>query len=153
LHQSLSALRTLNIQGRLICVFGAGGNRDHGKRPLMGAAVARWADVALITSDNPRSEDPLDIINMIIPGLDNNGFRRELFWTGSPMSYICEPDRAAAIAVAILEAEENDVVLIAGKGHETYQSVKGGKLRFDDRQEALKALTLRERRMSLNVQS
>ncbi|MDR1397939.1 MAG: UDP-N-acetylmuramoyl-L-alanyl-D-glutamate--2,6-diaminopimelate ligase [Desulfarculales bacterium] len=148
LHQSLSALRTLNIKGRLICVFGAGGNRDRGKRPMMGEAVARWADVALITSDNPRDEDPLDIINMILPGLDSNGFKCEPFWTGSPMSYICEPDRAKAIAVAILEADDNDVILIAGKGHETYQSVKGRRHFFDDREEASKALALRERRIS-----
>jgi UDP-N-acetylmuramoyl-L-alanyl-D-glutamate--2,6-diaminopimelate ligase len=144
LRQALGALRVLNIQGRLICVFGAGGNRDHGKRPLMGQAVADWADTAVVTSDNPRDEEPMDIINMITPGLEQNGFQRAAQWSGSYMTYTCEPDRAQAIETVILGADNDDVILIAGKGHEDYQMIKGVKHHFDDYEQALAALGKRQ---------
>ena len=104
-------------RGRLICVFGCGGNRDAGKRPLMGAVVARLAHVAIVTSDNPRNEDPGSIISDIIK--DNRNLD-------------VEPDRAAAIQRAINMAEPADVVLIAGKGHEDYQEIQGVKHPFSD---------------------
>jgi UDP-N-acetylmuramoyl-L-alanyl-D-glutamate--2,6-diaminopimelate ligase len=148
LRQALGALRSLNITGRLICVFGAGGGRDHGKRELMGQAVASWADVAVVTSDNPRDEEPMDIINMITPGLERNGFQCQPQWVGDYMTYICEPDRARAISTAILEADDNDVILIAGKGHEDYQIIKGVKHHFDDYEQALDVLRQRKPKMS-----
>jgi UDP-N-acetylmuramoyl-L-alanyl-D-glutamate--2,6-diaminopimelate ligase len=110
----LQALRPVAQKrgGRLVIVFGAG-DRDPAKRPLMGAVARRLADHVLVTSDNPRSEDPLEIIQQI----------------GLPDS---EPDRAAAIERAIAQAQSNDVVLIAGKGHEDYQEIAGRRLPFSD---------------------
>jgi len=104
-------------RGRLICVFGCGGNRDAGKRPLMGAIAARLADVAIVTSDNPRNEDPDSIIADITRG---------------QTSMKVEADRAKAIQQAIKQARPNDIVLIAGKGHEDYQEIKGVKHPFSD---------------------
>jgi len=107
-------------------VFGAGGNRDRQKRPLMGAAAARLADLAIVTSDNPRNEDPLAIIDEILAGVaDRDRDRVEV-----------EPDRAAAIKLAISLAEPGDMVIIAGKGHETYQIIGDQVLPFDDREVA-----------------
>ncbi len=127
LDRVLSSLRPLT-QGRLICVFGCGGDRDRGKRPLMAAAASRHAHRVVLTSDNPRTEDPLAIL----------ADARE----GSPpgIDWVMEPDRARAIHRAILEAAEGDVILIAGKGHEDYQVVGTRRLPFDDRQEARVAL-------------
>ena len=105
-------------------VFGAGGDRDPMKRPLMGEACAKLADKIVVTSDNPRSEDPMAIINAILGGIDGN--RRQ--------SVAVEPDRKAAIEMALREADEGDVVIIAGKGHETTQEIKGVKYPFDDRE-------------------
>ena len=119
-------------QGRIFCVFGCGGDRDPKKRPLMGEAVGRSADVALVTNDNPRSEDPLTIIDAILPGL-----------SGSNARVIVEPDRAKAIERAVLEAAPGDIVLVAGKGHEPYQIIGSITLAFDDRIESRKALELR----------
>ncbi|MBP7559493.1 MAG: UDP-N-acetylmuramoyl-L-alanyl-D-glutamate--2,6-diaminopimelate ligase [Armatimonadetes bacterium] len=113
--------------GRLLCVFGCGGDRDRTKRPLMGAAVAEGADVAYVTSDNPRSEDPEAILDMIAPGL-----------AGAACTRIA--DRRAAIFEAIAEARPDDVVVIAGKGHETYQEARGQRVHFDDREVAREAL-------------
>jgi UDP-N-acetylmuramoyl-L-alanyl-D-glutamate--2,6-diaminopimelate ligase len=110
---------------RVICVFGCGGDRDRGKRPLMGRIARDLADVALVTSDNPRSEDPLAIIDEIV---------------GETRGLEVEPDRRTAIAVAIERAEPGDVVLIAGKGHEQGQEVAGRTLPFDDRDVARDAL-------------
>jgi UDP-N-acetylmuramoyl-L-alanyl-D-glutamate--2,6-diaminopimelate ligase len=110
---------------RLICVFGCGGDRDRGKRPVMGRLARELADVAIVTSDNPRSEDPLAIIEEIVAGSD--GFE-------------IEPDRRAAITQAIELAEPGDVVLIAGKGHEQGQEAAGRTLPFDDREVAREAL-------------
>jgi len=121
----LLAAREL-ASGRLIVVVGAGGDRDRGKRPLMGEIAARLADVALITSDNPRSEDPLAIIQDILQGA---GVGVEI-----------DPDRRSAIHRAVELAGPDDVVVIAGKGHEQGQEIAGSKLPFDDREVARDAL-------------
>ena len=105
-------------------VFGAGGDRDPMKRPLMGAACAKLADRLVVTSDNPRSEDPLKIIDAILVGVDSS--RRQ--------SVLVEPDRRKAIEYALREAGEDDVIVIAGKGHETTQEIQGVKYPFDDRE-------------------
>lgn len=130
-----SVLRTTRAltSGRLIVVLGCGGDRDRGKRPLMGRAATANADLAVITSDNPRSEDPLAIIAEIVPGAEAGGG-----------AFVVEPDRRAAIRLAIAEARTGDVVVIAGKGHETYQELSDGTIPFDDRvvaSEELGALT------------
>jgi UDP-N-acetylmuramoyl-L-alanyl-D-glutamate--2,6-diaminopimelate ligase len=126
---------------RLLCVFGCGGDRDRGKRPLMGAVAAR-ADLSVVTSDNPRTEDPDRIIGDVVPGIEGAG--RTLL---SPVAardgadgYVIEPDRRAAIALAVAAARPGDAVLVAGKGHETYQLVGAEKRRFSDVEEARKAL-------------
>jgi UDP-N-acetylmuramoyl-L-alanyl-D-glutamate--2,6-diaminopimelate ligase len=113
-------------EGRVVCVFGCGGDRDRAKRPLMGAVVSRLADVAVVTSDNPRSEEPTAIIEEILGGMSGD--------------YEIEPDRAAAIAGAIERAEDGDVVVIAGKGHEQGQEFRDGTIPFDDREVARDAL-------------
>lgn len=110
-------------RGRLIVVFGAGGDRDPGKRPLMGEAMTKYADLSIITSDNPRSEDPEKIINDILQGVVNE-------------NYIVEPDRKKAIERAISLMKKDDVLIIAGKGHETYQEIGGKRYPFDDRKVA-----------------
>jgi UDP-N-acetylmuramoyl-L-alanyl-D-glutamate--2,6-diaminopimelate ligase len=128
LEKVLQTLRELNPAGKLWCVFGCGGERDAGKRPLMGAAVSRYADVAMVTSDNPRSEEPQTIIDAIRVGMN-----------GQEMVAL---DRAQAIQNVITLAQAGDVVLIAGKGHEDYQEVAGVKYPFSDvvvAQAALKA--------------
>ena len=128
----LSSLRLVTA-GELIVVLGCGGDRDRGKRPLMGAAAARLADVAVLTSDNPRSEDPLAILAEMLTGV-----------LGVPQveraRVIVEPDRAAAIGLAVAMAGKGDVVLVAGKGHETGQYVAGNVLPFDDREVTAAAL-------------
>ena len=112
----------------MICVFGAGGDRDRGKRPLMGEIAGRLADVAIVTSDNPRSEDPEAILDEIEAGM--NGFAHER-----------EVDRRAAIARAVELAAAGDVVVIAGKGHEQGQEFADGRKEpFDDRRVAAEAL-------------
>ena len=118
LEQVLRALRAHVADGRLICVFGCGGERDPGKRPLMGAIASRLADDVLITSDNPRGEDPMSIIEAIAAGVGR--------------SCVLEPDRERAIEQAIASAAQGDVVLVAGKGHETYQESAGERHPFDD---------------------
>lgn len=116
--------------GRLICLFGCGGDRDRGKRPLMGAVAARHADRIILTSDNPRSEDPLAIIADIEPGIGPDATRH----------VTVEPDRAAAVRLAILAAKAGDVVLLAGKGHEDYQDIDGTRRPYSDALEAESAL-------------
>ena len=130
-------------KGKLIVVFGCGGDRDTGKRPLMGD-VASQADLPIVTSDNPRGEDPDEIIQDIIPGLEKGSLRRmspAKARTGEK-GYLVEADRKAAIALAISLCKPGDTVLIAGKGHETYQEQNGEKKHFDDLEEARKALGL-----------
>ncbi|HGY5554784.1 MAG TPA: glutamate ligase domain-containing protein, partial [Prochlorococcus sp.] len=115
----------------LCCVFGCGGDRDRGKRSQMAAIAARLADRVVVTSDNPRTEDPDQIIADVVAGIPQ----------GTALSV--EQDRAVAIAVAIAEADADDVVLVAGKGHEDYQILGTTKVHFDDREEAERALRRR----------
>jgi UDP-N-acetylmuramoyl-L-alanyl-D-glutamate--2,6-diaminopimelate ligase len=115
--------------GRVITVFGCGGDRDRSKRPLMGAAAGAGSDFVVLTSDNPRSENPLDIMNDALPGLQRSG-----------TDYTLEPDRTKAITLAIHEAEPGDIVLIAGKGHEKVQITAAGAIPFDDIEIARNAL-------------
>jgi len=144
LKRALEAARGM-AKGRVIVVFGCGGERDAGKRPLMGTAAAEGADLAVLTSDNPRNENPEDIISQVTPGLEKGGVRR--ISAGKAKSgekgYLVEADRKAAIETAISLAKEDDVVLIAGKGHETYQIVGTEKRPFDDREVAARALAIR----------
>jgi UDP-N-acetylmuramoyl-L-alanyl-D-glutamate--2,6-diaminopimelate ligase len=129
----LEALRALRPQ-RLICVFGCGGDRDRGKRPIMGEIAGRLADLAILTSDNPRTEDPLRIIAEVEGGLAAAGLRRaESAAASGGAGYVVEPDRRAAIALALRVAAPNDIAVIAGKGHEDYQLLGGRRLDFDDR--------------------
>ncbi len=115
--------------GRVITVFGCGGDRDRSKRPLMGEAAGKGSDFVVLTSDNPRSENPLDIMNDALPGLQRSGVR-----------YSMEPDRRKAIDMAINEARPGDIVLIAGKGHEKVQVTSAGAAPFDDIEVARNAL-------------
>jgi UDP-N-acetylmuramoyl-L-alanyl-D-glutamate--2,6-diaminopimelate ligase len=127
LEKVLSALREIvPAGGQLWCVFGCGGDRDRGKRPLMGEVASRLADRAIVTSDNPRSEDPRALIDEIIAGMGAN--------------YRVEEERASAVEEAICQAGAGDVVLVAGKGHETYQEIHGVKLPFNDVEVAQRAL-------------
>jgi UDP-N-acetylmuramoyl-L-alanyl-D-glutamate--2,6-diaminopimelate ligase len=128
LEEALSAARGLAGSGRVISLFGCGGDRDPGKRPEMGAAAARWSDVVVLTSDNPRSEDPAAIIDQVRAGI------------GAGVDLVVDPDRGHAIVVAVGLARAGDVVVLAGKGHETTQTVGGQLLPFDDRAEARRAL-------------
>ncbi|HEX4211025.1 MAG TPA: cyanophycin synthetase, partial [Candidatus Binataceae bacterium] len=133
LEAVLTALRALSPR-RLICVFGCGGDRDRGKRPIMGALAGRLADLAILTSDNPRSEDPLAIIAEVEAGLHTScAPNLSLVAAHSQRGYLVEPDRRTAIALALELAAPGDVVVIAGKGHEDYQLVGGRRLEFDDR--------------------
>ncbi|MHB0985853.1 MAG: Mur ligase family protein [Sulfuricella sp.] len=127
LEKVLGALREImGGKGRLICVFGCGGERDRGKRPLMGEVSSRLADSVIVTSDNPRGEDPRDIIADIIAGMGAN--------------YHVNDDRAAAIDAAVRGARPHDVVLVAGKGHEDYQEIRGVRLPFSDAEVARRVL-------------
>jgi UDP-N-acetylmuramoyl-L-alanyl-D-glutamate--2,6-diaminopimelate ligase len=119
LARLLTAAREL-VRGKLICVFGCGGDRDREKRPLMGEIAAELSDVAIVTSDNPRSEEPRVIIDEILAGVEEKTVEVEL-------------DRRAAIEQALAQAREGDVVVIAGKGHEQGQEIDGRVLPFDDR--------------------
>jgi UDP-N-acetylmuramoyl-L-alanyl-D-glutamate--2,6-diaminopimelate ligase len=131
LDKVLAALRTaVAPEGELVCVFGCGGDRDRGKRPEMGRVAARSADRIIVTSDNPRGEDPEAIASEIVHGIRDTGKRR----------YAIELDRGNAIAVAIREAKAGDVVLLAGKGHETYQEQNGARTPFQDVEHATRAL-------------
>ncbi|MGB1776528.1 MAG: UDP-N-acetylmuramoyl-L-alanyl-D-glutamate--2,6-diaminopimelate ligase [Synechococcus sp.] len=130
LENALAASRPF-CGGRLICVFGCGGDRDRGKRPQMAAIAARLADRVVITSDNPRTEDPQRILDDVVAGVP----------AGTEL--VVEGDRAQAIAAAIAEAAADDLVLVAGKGHEDYQILGTDKVHFDDREQAELALRLR----------
>ena len=109
------------LKGKVITLFGCGGDRDRAKRPLMGEAAAQGSDFVVLTSDNPRSEDPLAIMNDAVVGLQK-----------SHAKYVMEPDRRKAIAVALQQATPGDIVLLAGKGHEKVQITKEGSIPFDD---------------------
>ena len=133
LEAVLNALRAIK-RGRLVCVFGCGGDRDRGKRPLMGEIAGRLADIPILTSDNPRSEDPIAIIAEVEAGLAASGLSRiDRSECGQRAGYLVEPDRRAAIALALAIAAPGDAVIIAGKGHEDYQLVGDRRLDFDDR--------------------
>lgn len=119
---SINEIRTKNE--RLICVFGCGGDRDHGKRPQMGKIASQKATLAIITSDNPRTEDPSAIIKEIEAGVEPQNFNK----------YVSIPDRKEAIKMAIKFSEPKDIILVAGKGHETYQEINGVKHHFDDKE-------------------
>jgi UDP-N-acetylmuramoyl-L-alanyl-D-glutamate--2,6-diaminopimelate ligase len=128
LRNTLAAARALGPK-RILTVFGCGGDRDRAKRPLMGIAAAELSDFVVVTSDNPRSEDPLDIINDAMVGVRRTDVR-----------HVVEPDREKAIHKAISEAAPGDIVLVAGKGHETYQTLKDSTIPFDDREVARRIL-------------
>ena len=128
LRNAIQTARSLS-KGKVITLFGCGGDRDRTKRPLMGMAAAELSDFVVLTSDNPRSEDPLAIMNDVLVGLGR-------FDT----PYVAEPDRARAIQIAIERAQPGDVVLVAGKGHETYQVLKDRTIHFDDRETAREIL-------------
>lgn len=142
LEHAVTTCRSLAPR-RLITVFGCGGDRDPGKRPLMGRIAVSGSDLAVITSDNPRTEDPQKIIEQIVAGV-NAGARR--LGQGEDMSgqgekgFAVEPDRKKAIRLALAAAGRGDIVLIAGKGHEDYQIMGTRKVHFDDREEAGEAL-------------
>jgi UDP-N-acetylmuramoyl-L-alanyl-D-glutamate--2,6-diaminopimelate ligase len=107
--------------GRVITMFGCGGDRDRTKRPLMGKAAGEGSEVVVLTSDNPRGEDPMAIIEQVLPGLNK-----------TPAQVLVEPDRHRAIALAISEARQGDLVLLAGKGHEKTQTIGDRVIPFDD---------------------
>lgn len=129
LRNLISTARELSANKRIITLFGAGGDRDRTKRPLMGDAAGSLSDMVILTSDNPRSEDPLRIINDVLVGLQKTGTK-----------YQVEPDREKAIEIAVNEAKPGDVVLLAGKGHETVQVLRDGPVKFDDREVARRIL-------------
>jgi UDP-N-acetylmuramoyl-L-alanyl-D-glutamate--2,6-diaminopimelate ligase len=128
LRNTIAIARELSPK-RVITLFGCGGDRDRAKRPLMGQAAAENSDFVVLTSDNPRSEDPIDIMNDALVGLR----RRDT-------PHLIEPDRGTAIRRAIEQAQPGDIVILAGKGHETYQVLKDGTIPFDDRQVARQLL-------------
>jgi UDP-N-acetylmuramoyl-L-alanyl-D-glutamate--2,6-diaminopimelate ligase len=124
IEQALKALR-VHCKGTLWCVFGCGGDRDKGKRPLMAQAAEKYADKVMITSDNARSEDPQTIINDILQGINQ------------PNNVLTHVDRIEAITRVVALAQADDIVLLAGKGHETYQEVAGQRIDYDERALAL----------------
>jgi UDP-N-acetylmuramoyl-L-alanyl-D-glutamate--2,6-diaminopimelate ligase len=137
LANALAALRPIT-EGRLIVVFGCGGDRDAGKRPLMGRAAAEGADLVVVTSDNPRTEDPAAIVAAIVPGVRAGGkLERD---TTDVDGFVVEVDRERAIGLALRAARAGDTVLLAGKGHEDYQIVGTTKRHFDDREVAAEAI-------------
>jgi UDP-N-acetylmuramoyl-L-alanyl-D-glutamate--2,6-diaminopimelate ligase len=132
LRNLISTARELSASGRIITLFGAGGDRDRTKRPLMGEAAGSLSDLVILTSDNPRSEDPLRIINDVVVGLQKVNAK-----------YRIEADRGRAVTVAIDEAQPGDIVLLAGKGHEASQVLKNRTIEFDDREKAREVLRRR----------
>ena len=137
LVKALAAVREITT-GKVICVFGCGGDRDSEKRAPMGEAVGRGADVAIVTNDNPRGEVPESIAEMIVPGLIAKGM--SLGCLENSNEYEIELDRSLAIGKAVRAAGPDDAVLIAGKGHEDYQIIGDEKRYFDAREEARRAL-------------
>jgi UDP-N-acetylmuramyl-tripeptide synthetase len=140
--QNLSAFK----KGKIITVFGCGGDRDRGKRPLMGIAATTWSDLTILTSDNPRTEEPFSIIREIERGISKDSVKKllpeELENSTNEKSYVVIPERRKAIETAVALAAIPDIVLIAGKGHENYQIIGDRRIAFDDKlvaKEALKA--------------
>ena len=129
LENLIRTARELNPKGRIITLFGCGGGKDRTKRPVMGEVTGRLSDLTILSSDNPRTEDPLKIISDIIVGLQKTSGK-----------YLIEPDREKAIGLAMDEARAGDIVLLAGKGHENYQILADTTLEFDDRDVARRAL-------------
>jgi UDP-N-acetylmuramoyl-L-alanyl-D-glutamate--2,6-diaminopimelate ligase len=129
LENLIRTARELNPKGRIITLFGCGGEKDRTKRPVMGEVTGRLSDLTILSSDNPRSEDPLKIISDIIVGIQKTAGK-----------YLIEPDREKAIGMAMDEARAGDIVLLAGKGHENYQILADRRLEFDDREMARRAL-------------
>ncbi|MGB2645869.1 MAG: UDP-N-acetylmuramoyl-L-alanyl-D-glutamate--2,6-diaminopimelate ligase [Candidatus Acidiferrum sp.] len=129
LENLIRTARELNPKGRIITLFGCGGGKDRTKRPVMGEVTGRLSDLTILSSDNPRHEDPLKIVSDIIVGLQKTAGK-----------YLIEPDREKAIGVAMDEARAGDIVLLAGKGHENYQILEDRTLDFDDRDMARRAL-------------
>ncbi len=132
LENLIRTARELNPKARIITLFGCGGEKDRTKRPVMGEVAGRLSDLTILSSDNPRSEDPLKIISDIIVGLQKTAGK-----------YLIEPDREKAIGMAMEEARRGDIVLLAGKGHENYQILSDQTLEFDDREMARRALRKR----------
>jgi UDP-N-acetylmuramoyl-L-alanyl-D-glutamate--2,6-diaminopimelate ligase len=147
LERALAQLRPFT-RGRLIALFGCGGDRDRGKRPLMGEIAAGLSDVVVLTSDNPRSENPLGIIEEIEQGVRQTGLKKfSILDFGSSIDnlkseqgYVVEPDRRGAIRLAISLARPGDILLVAGKGHEDYQILGSRRIHFDDREVAREEL-------------
>lgn len=139
LERALNALRPIAKQ-RIITVFGCGGNRDRLKRPKMGAIAAKLSDVTIVTSDNPRDEDPLEIIREIRAGIE--GIEEKDCGPGDRGCYMVVPDRKEAIRKAVSIARQGDAILVAGKGHEDYQIIKGVRHHFDDFEEVRAAMRL-----------
>jgi UDP-N-acetylmuramoyl-L-alanyl-D-glutamate--2,6-diaminopimelate ligase len=147
LEKVLGAVRPLS-QGKLICVFGCGGDRDRGKRPLMGEIAARLSDIVVLTSDNPRTEQPLAILDEVEAGVKKTALKKlavselrsQVDAGEAARGYILEVDRRTAIGIAIGAACAGDLVLIAGKGHEDYQILGTNKIHFDDREVAREEL-------------
>jgi UDP-N-acetylmuramoyl-L-alanyl-D-glutamate--2,6-diaminopimelate ligase len=137
LEKALETVRPL-VEGRVITVFGCGGDRDRGKRPEMGEIAGRLSDLVLVTSDNPRTEEPAEIIAQVEAGVRASGL--PLLRNGAAVrerrGYGVEPDRRKAIRLAVSAAGREDTVLIAGKGHEDYQILGTERVHFDDREEA-----------------
>lgn len=131
LQNILESLREICGGGRILTVFGCGGDRDKTKRPQMGKIAQRLSDLCIVTSDNPRSEDPKMIIQDILEGMEND-----------PDRVVVEPDRSEAIAKALSMARAGDIVLLAGKGHETYQVLSTGKIHFDEREKIREILKI-----------
>jgi len=127
------------IRGKVITLFGCGGDRDRTKRPLMGEAAGRGSDFVILTSDNPRSEDPLAIMNDAVVGLQKSGLQKSGLQK-SGAKYSMEPDRRKAIALALQQATPGDIVLLAGKGHEKVQITREGTIPFDDLEVARESL-------------
>jgi UDP-N-acetylmuramoyl-L-alanyl-D-glutamate--2,6-diaminopimelate ligase len=144
LERVLLGIRSIQSLGKIITVFGCGGDRDRTKRPLMGAVAGKHSDLAVLTSDNPRTEDPLAIMDEVEKGLKSlpleEWHQGEIGGWRSKRGYLKVPDRREAIRMAIRMAQPLDTVLIAGKGHEDYQIIGKKKFPFDDRVEAKKAL-------------
>jgi UDP-N-acetylmuramoyl-L-alanyl-D-glutamate--2,6-diaminopimelate ligase len=142
--QTLTELKT----ARIITLFGCGGDRDRGKRPVMGEIAGRFSDLAVLTSDNPRTEDPLMIVDEVRAGLMVHGTKEYNQFGLSDgfkeKGFVVVPDRREAIRLAISLAEPGDIVLLAGKGHEDYQIIGTTKLHFDDREEAAAVLSCRQ---------